>query len=246
MIEALLSWTLAAAEGGLSARELVERAHEAAGGEVWRRPRTLLLEGQALLHDPAGERPPLRADRYRMWRVFPDFQDRAHAASGKVRIEAFAGERLLFRIAYDGRHTWNQDGRVPERDADRQWSEAFGFGILRFALEEGFRLRRLADDLVDGHPCGVVRVDDPAGEQTLFWIDLRDFSIRKVGFRTPRGWHERVYGDFFRVDPPGWQQPGRVRLYDDGVLTNDIRWHTARVNLALPDELFAPPFPDAP
>lgn len=242
----LLLVLLLAASQEPDARALIARAHEAAGGEVWRRPKTLRLEGEAILHDPAGEKPPTRADRYRMWRVFPDFNDRAHAASGKVRIDAFAGDRLILRIAYDGQHTWNQDGRLPERDADREWSEAFGFGIIRFALEEGFRLQRLADDAVDGRPAGVVRVTDPSGEQTLFWIDLQDYAIRKVGFRTPRGWHERVYSDFFRIEPPGWQQPGRVRLYYDGVLVNDIRWRQATVNEPLPDALFQPPFPESP
>lgn len=240
---ALLLITTASADG-LTARALIERAHEAAGGEVWRRPKSLRLEGTATLFDASAEKPPTHADRYRMWRVFPDFNDRAHAASGKVRIDAFSGDRLLLRIAYDGRHTWNQDGRLPERDADREWSEAFGFGIIRFALEEGFKLQRLADDLIDGHPCGVVRVTDPAGEETLFWIDLSDYAIRKVGFRTPRGWHERIYSDFFRVEPPGWQQPGRVRLYYDGVLVNDIRWQRAFVNETLPESLFQPPFPE--
>lgn len=237
---------LAAGADALSPEALIERAYLAAGGEVWRRPQTLALAGEAVFYDAKGQRPPQRADRYLMWRVFPDFRDRAHAASGKVRIDAYAGERLLMRLSFDGERTWNQDGPMPTDQAEREWSEAFGFGIIRFALEEGFGRTRLADDDVDGRRCATLRVTDPSGDDTLFWIDLHDYAIRKVGFRTPRGWHERVYSHFFRVDPPGWQQPGRVRLYYDGVLVNDIRWHQARINEPMSEALFRPPFEAPP
>lgn len=122
--------------------------------------------------------------------------------------------------------------------AVREASENYGFGIIRFALDNGFRLQRLPDDQVEGHASYVVRVIDPTGGETTLWIDCTSFAIRKVGFDTPRGWHERIYSDFFRVEPSGFMQPGCVRLYYRGALTNDITWEKAVVNESIADEVF--------
>jgi hypothetical protein len=40
------------------------------------------------------------------------------------------------------------------------------------------------------------------------------------------------------VKNPGFRQPGRVRLYYDGVKTADILWKTAEINTKIPDETF--------
>ncbi len=221
-----------------TAREIIADAHAAAGGRTWVRPQTLHLVGEATLYRDGLASAVTHADHYEMWRVFPDWNEAAHGASGKFRLEARSGDRVLIRQSFDGTDTWNAEGRVAEAVASREWSENFGFGIIRFALEPGFTLTRLADDQADGHPCHVVRVTDPSGGETTFWIDQRDRAIRKVGFDTPRGWHERVYSDFYRVDPPGFVQPGRVRLYYRGALVNDIRWHVAEVDVPIDDATF--------
>jgi hypothetical protein len=221
-----------------SARSIVERAHEAAGGAAWRRPRTLHLIGSATLYQDGAYDKKSVADHYEMWREFPAWNTAAHTASGKVRIDAHAAGKVLFQTAFDGTHTYNQNGLVPNAQASREWSEAFGFGIIRFALDEGFSLARLADDQVEGIPCHVVRVSDPSGADTTFWIASTDASIRKVGFDTPRGWHERIYSDYFWHENPRFAQSGRVRLYYRGALTNDIRWHEVEVNRPIPAERF--------
>lgn len=233
-----LSADSAAAPDEPTAREIVARAHAAAGGPAWVRPRTLHLVGEATLYRDGLAHAATHADHYEMWRVFPDWNEAAHGASGKFRLEARRGEQVLIRQSFDGVDTWNAEGRVPDAQAQREWSENFGFGIIRFALDPGFTLTRLADDQVEGRPCHVVRVTDPAGTDTTFWIDRDDFAIRKVGFDTPRGWHERIYSDFYRVDPPGFVQPGRVRLYYRGALVNDIRWHRAVVDAPIADAVF--------
>lgn len=222
-------------EDELSATEIVRRATEAAGGEAWRRPETLHLEGVATLFRDGGV---TYADRYEMWRVFPTESDDAHRANGRVRFDAFADERIVFQTAYDGEHTYDQNGRVPPERAQRDWSSAFGFGILRFALDDGFELVRLPDDEVDGHPCHSVKVVDPSGSETIFAIDRADYSVRMVGFSTPRGWHHRLYSDFAWHEEPRFRQPTRVRLYYDGVKTVDIEWRRFEIDVPLEDELF--------
>jgi hypothetical protein len=222
----------------LAPETIVQRAHEAAGGAVWKRPKTLHLTGQATIYRGGLAANAMRLDHYEMWRVFPAWNDAAHGANGKFRLEARAGERVVIRQSFDGTDTWDANGKVPQAQASREASENYGFGIIRFALDEGFRLARAPDDQVEGHPSHVVRVIDPTGSDTTFWIDRASFAIRKVGFDTPRGWHERIYSDFYRVEPSGFMQPGRVRLYYRGALSNDITWTQAVVDGAIADEVF--------
>jgi hypothetical protein len=223
---------------GLDARSIVERAHAAAGGEAWKRPRTLHLVGRATLYRDGLHEARTDADLYEMWRVFPAWNDTARDASGKVRVEAFSNGRVLFQQAFDGEHSWNQHGRVEQAEASREWSENFGFGIIRFALDPGFELVRHADDQVEGFPTHVIAVRDASGGDTRFWIDSNDYSIRQVGFDTARGWHTRIYSGFEFHQSPRFQQPTRVRLYYDGVLTNDIHWQQYAIDAGIADAVF--------
>jgi hypothetical protein len=223
--------------GEISARSIVELAHRAAGGELWRRPKTLHLLGTATLYTNGDRTAVVSAEHYEMWREFPSFGAGAHDANGKVRIDAKQGKRTLFQIAFDGEETYNQNGRIPGAQASKEWSEAFGFGIIRFALERGFSLQRSPDDELDGQFCWVVKVIDPKKTETTFWIEQRSRQIRRVGFDTPKGWHERTYSEFFTLKN-GWVQPGRVRMTYRGVLHSDVRWTKAFVNQAIAADIF--------
>jgi hypothetical protein len=237
---ALVLMALFAASGAqaeLDARTIIERAHAAAGGAVWARPQTLILSGSATLCQDGVPERCVVADDYRMWRVFPRESSDAHVANGQVRIDAKNADQIVFQTSFDGVNTYNQNGRVPGAQASQEWSENFGFGIIRFALGEGFRLERMNPDAVEGFACETVRVTDPANSQTTFWIDRSNFSIRKVGFQTSRGWHERIYSHFLRL-PSGFQQPQRVRLYYAGIKTNDIWWQSATVNEPIDPSVF--------
>ena len=220
------------------ARQIVAMAHAAAGGDSWKRPKTLHLTGSATLYNDGTAASKVQVPHYEMWRVFPAWNQAAHGANGKFRLDARNGDATLFQISYDGKDTWNDKGKVEQATASREWSENFGFGIIRFALDEGFELTRMADDQVEGRPAWTVRVADPGGAKTLFWIDQADHTVRKVGFDTPRGWHERIYSDFYMVQDPAFQQPGRVRLYYGGALVSDIRWTDATVDAPIADPLF--------
>ena len=225
-------------DAALSGSAIVSRAHEVAGGAVWQRPVTLHLRGRATVYENGVLATRTVADHYELWRVFPAWNSTAHNPSGKVRIDAYSGGHTLFQIAFDGKNTYNQNGLVPGAKASVEWSEAFGFGIIRFALDKGFSITRLADDQVEGHPSFNILVRDPAGGTTLFWIDSKSYAIRKVGFDTPRGWHERIYSDFVYLEHPHFQQATRVRLFYRGALTNDITWEKYEVNVPIADSVF--------
>lgn len=227
----------------LDARSIVERAHRAAGGEAWRNVQTLKLTGEARFYRGGNIEAASHADSYRMWRILPQQSSDAHAANGMVRFDARRGNTTIFQIAFDGESSYDQNGRIDDAAATERWKSNFGFGIIRFALEPGFNLTRMADDQVEGHPCHFVRVTDPEARDTLFAIDSESYAIRLVGFDSPQGFHHRIYGDFQRRDGLSFSQPGHVRLYYDGVKTADIRWRDFTVNEDIPVSTFRLPAP---
>ena len=220
----------------LSARTIVERATAAAGGETWRRPTSLYLEGYGTFYATDGT--PLINESHRMWRVYPAFKPDAHNADGKVRIESVRGGQVVNYSAFDGTRSYGVNGLLPPSAADTQWAENFGFGVIRFALDDGYLVARQPDDLVDGKPVYRIEVTGANGSKTTFGIAYRTYQILSVGFSTPRGWHERIYSEFFTKRGIAWVQPGRVRLYYNGVKQNEIVWRDFRLNEAMDDGLF--------
>lgn len=218
----------------LTGDEIMARAHEAAGGEAWRDPGSLYMEGYGLFW--RGGPDFVRYEPYRMWRVYASDKPDARQASGRVRIEALRDGEIVFQLAYDGERSYNQDGPVEAGTDD--WASNFGFGSIRHAFDDGWTTDRLPDDLVDAQPVYTVRLNDPAGGETLFAIRQDDFAIVRVGFDTPRGWHERIYSDFYANTPGGFVQPGRLRLYYNGVKANEVYWTAFTTGETYDDALF--------
>ena len=233
----------AAAQSDETARAIVERGIAAHGGEAWLAPGTLALAGTAVFYAPDSADPRATADDYRMWRAMDPDRASAHGASGKVRITAKDGERVIFEVGYDGETTWTERGVMPKADADAYWASNFGFGVLRSALDEGFRLERAPSRDVGEHAVDLVRVIDTAGQTTLFGFDTGSGFIRYMAFDAPRGFHERVYDDFIRLSPAdgGWVQAREVTLFYNGVKANTVRWETVEVAKPIDPALFAPP-----
>lgn len=220
----------------LTAVEIIERAYEHAGGEHWVNPTSLLMEGYGLFW--RGGKDFVRYEPYRMWRVYPEGKSNAHAADGRVRIEALNGSEVVFQIAFDGVNTYNQDGLLEDAADSDRWASNFGFGVIRHALDDGYQVERLPDDYVDGSAAYTIEIEDPGGSTTIFGVRQSDFAIVSVGFDTPRGWHQRIYSEFFRNADGGWLQPGRVRLYYDGVKANEIYWTRFETGEDYPPGLF--------
>lgn len=221
----------------LDAEQIVSQAIEAAGGDEWRYAKSIRLTGHAMLHR-GGNVVGFEADEYEMLRVYPTALGDADTATGKFRLDARNNGRTIFQTSFDGEYLYDRRGRVADDEAATRAASAFGFSAIRFALSEGFKTTRLVDDQIEGYPSYFVKVTDPSGGDTLFAFDQKDFSIRLVAWDTPQGWHERIYSDFYWVDDPGFKQPGRVRLYYDGVKSVDIRWTRAEVNVPIAAERF--------
>jgi len=220
----------------LSALEIAKRTVEASGGESWRSPKSLELSGTATLF--WGEKA-YRMTTYKMWRVFPGANDSAHSANGKVRFDAFEGDRLFFQIAFDGVNTFQQ--MSPEAKAHEEflkWGNNFGFSIFRFVENEGFQLVRLPDDKIDGHACFIIKIIDPKKTETIFGVDKKRFHIRYAAFKTPIGFHQRIYDDFKWHRNPRFIQPRSLRIFNDGVKIADVFWSDFKVNSQIADSVF--------
>ena len=224
-----------------SPQEIIEAAVSAHGGTVWLEPGTLVLSGNAVFFSSYSAEPRLKVDDYKMWRELDADRKIAHGADGKVRIRAQAGERVVFEVGYDGETTWNERGIVPREEADAFWASNFGFGIIRSALKEGFSLQAVPAREINGHEIDLVRIVDPQGGATLFGIDRESHFIRYMAFRTPRGWHERLYDDFIRLPDTGWVQARTVTLLYDGVKSNTVYWKGVEVGVQLDPQIFTAP-----
>jgi hypothetical protein len=223
-------------------REVVERAVAAHGGAVWLDPGTLELSGTATFYDPATGAVRSTAGDYRMWRTFEDGRTSAHEASGKVRIIAKSGEKVLFEVGYDGETTWTERGIMPRAEADAYWASNFGFGIIRSALEAEFELYHAPSREIGGRMTNIIRVMDPNGQQTLFGFDVESGFVVYMAFDAPRGFHERLYSDFVRLEN-GWVQARRVTLLYDGIIANSVFWSKTRIGEAIDPALFQPAAP---
>jgi len=225
-------------DNDMSANDIMTRAHQAAGGEVWSRPKSLSMAGYGVFYKDGKA---VRHETHNMWRVYAASKTDAHKVDGKVRIESIRGGAPVINLSYDGEYTYTPGGQQPKSESDKQWSSNFGFGVVRHALDKGYTLSRLPDDLIDGRAAYLVDVQDPAGGSTYFGIAQDDFALLKVAFDTPRGWHERIYSNFFSNPGESWVQPGRVRLYYNGVKANEVIWESYKINQDLPDCLFRLP-----
>src|SRR5690606_5547228 len=84
----------------LTAAQVVERAHAAAGGQAWLAAGTNVMRGHATLCRDGNPARCVESDRYEMYRVYPTkLEHGAHAGSGKFRLDAYAGDRVLFKVA---------------------------------------------------------------------------------------------------------------------------------------------------
>lgn len=234
----------ASAEEKRTARDVVERAIAAHGGDKFLNPRNLQLRGTATFFDPATGAVRSHADDYRMWRQFERGRKVAHGADGKVRIVAKSGDLVLFEVGYDGETTWTQNGIMPKAQADAYWANNFGFGIIRSALDDGFTLSFAPPRDVGGHAINLVRITDPGGQETLFGFDKESGFIRYMSFDSPRGFHERIYDDFVRLPEIGWVQARSVTLLYDGVVSNTVFWSTVKIGEPIADGVFTPPAQD--
>ncbi|MEL6691800.1 MAG: hypothetical protein AAFQ12_02045 [Pseudomonadota bacterium] len=220
----------------LEGSTIIALAHDAAGGDTFVDPGSLFLSGYNVIYGSDGGA--RTWDKYAMWRVFADEKADAHAANGKVRIEAWQGSKLAMLLSFDGEATYNQSGRMEDQSANAMWSNNFGFGAIRNALDEGWTQERRADRTVDGKPAYMVQLTDPSGGKTLFGFDRSTLEILYVGFDTPRGWHERRYSDYFSKPGTDWQQAGRVRLFYNGVMANEAVWTDFEIGDEHSDETF--------
>ncbi len=219
----------------LTATKIMQNAHDKAGGIFWQKPKSLTLKGYGIFY-PNGE--PVKHEIHNMWREFEETKNAAHKANGKVRIESFKNNIPVFIVTYDGENTYDLNGKQEKSAADNRWASNFGYGAIRHALDDEYTLHLMSDDTVKTKPAYTIKVIDPNKGETFFGIDKTDYKIVKVAFKTPRGWHHREYSNFFSKTEYSWLQAGRVELFYNGKLANEVFWTDFDVNQELLDSLF--------
>jgi hypothetical protein len=157
-----------------------------------------------------------------------------------VRIDATYGDNVFFKLKFDGQKSDMMMSDVAKKYGKYfEWSNNFGFSIIRHAGKDGFQTICLAADQVEGHPCHFIQVTDPKQNITVFGIDSRTFNIRLVQFVTELGFHHRIYSQFSPADnEPRFIQAHRMRVFFDGIKWIDILWKQCFVNAVLEDDLF--------
>ena len=225
----------------MTAKEILENVIAASGGETWHSPQTLLLKGEAFF-TPYGKADAahfLHFDTYQLYRVFPPDNDEARKANGKIRFDAQYGGQDFFSLRFDGQNTNMNLSEVAKPYAKHfEWSNNFGFSIIRHAVSQGFALERLTNDRMDGHECFLIKITDAKGGETFYGIDQQTFYIRYLHFDTAVGYHHRLYSDFTKVENQNFVQPQRLRIYFEGLRWMDIRWHEFAVNQPIEDAIF--------
>jgi hypothetical protein len=217
--------------------EIAKKTIAASGGDVWRRPKTLQLSGTAILY---WNNQAYKMTDYKMWRVFPDESDSAHTANGKIRFDAFEGDKIFFRLTFDGK---NQNQVLSDaaklNEESLKLNNNFGFSIFRFIENPEFKLVRLPDDKIDGHPCYFFKIVDAKKSETIFGVDKKTFYIRYAAFQTPLALQQRFYDDFVKVKGANFIQPRSLRIFNGGVKTTEVFWTEYKVNEPIADEIFA-------
>ncbi len=219
----------------LTATEIIRTAHDKAGGSFWQQPKSLTLKGYGIFYRNGTS---VKHETHNMWREFEQTKNAAHQANGKVRIESFRDSTPVFIVTFDGKNTYDLNGKQEKQAADNRWSSNFGYGAIRHALDDGYTLEKVANDTIKNSIAYTIKVTDPNNGETFFGIDTIDFKIVKVAFQTPRGWHHREYSEFFSKPSYSWLQAGRVELFYNGKLSNEVFWEDFEVNEELPDSLF--------
>ena len=222
----------------LTAKRIIQKMYRANGGEQWRRPQSLIMYGHGKFYRN-GEM--AVHEKHNMFRIYESDKKEAHNANGKVRIESYKDGKPIILVTFDGQNTYDQSGKLPQSDADERWASSFGFGVIRHALDDGYEVERRADTTVQDQDAFYIMVKDLKGGDTYFTIDKKKYRILSVAFDTPRGWHYRLYSEFFTKEKYKWVQPGRVRLYYNGVMSNEIFWEDFELDLPIEDKLFILP-----
>ena len=218
-----------------SANDIMQKAHQRAGGKIWQNPESLTLIGRGIFYRGSDTS---FHESHKMWRVYESSKEEAHSANGKVRIESIKEGKPVFIVSYDGQNTYDLSGKQEKSAADKRWASNFGFGVIRHAFDEGYTLEKAGEGIIKSRKTYRIKVIDKVEGETIFDIDQENFDILGVAFDTPRGWHERHYSNFFTKDEYSWRQSGLVELFYEGKKANDIIWEDFDINQKLPDSLF--------
>ena len=218
----------------MKVEELIQQSIDAHGGTIWNHPTSLVLNGCASLYDDGKKKH--HFDLYQMHRVFPRRNNEARKENGKVSIIAKEMESLFFHLTFDGAQSEVTLSEQASIFSDHfKWSNNFGFGIIRFAIQEKLECKFIEHDK-DDH-CHYFEVIDKNQQRTLFGIGKKESFIRYMAFETPLGMHQRSYSNFKR-DENGFVLATHLNIKYGEDLFFEVNWDSFEVNVDIPDSIF--------
>ncbi len=222
----------------ITAKQIIQKTIKSNGGEYWKHPKTMMLNGKAKMYTP-GEID-LILDTYSMKRVFPDTNAQARQANGKVALLAESKGEVFFDLRFDGAKSKMYLSEHAKRFKDHfKWANNFGFGIIRFAIDQNLECKLVTDLNFGSIPCYYVSITDKSGQETIFGIDKEKFQIIYMGFDTPLGFHLREYSNFKRHKEVPFVMPLLLKIYYDNSLWFEVHWESFEINEPIEDKVFS-------
>jgi hypothetical protein len=160
--------------------------------------------------------------------------------------------------AWDGKESWTinpfqgrrEPERVPAEDAKGLVEDAPIGGALQYAKEQGWPIRYLGTDDIEGTLAHELEVQRPGGDVMLVWLDPDYFlQIRTLSRRTEHGVLVEAQEDFGDYEKVGsvWF-PFLIEMGPKGGSSDDrtkAQVEKAEANVAVDAALFAFPAPPA-
>lgn len=217
--------------------EILSRATNAAGGEVWRSVDSLYQDGTIQYFSRFTPLPRSTA-RYQAWREFDRNSESNHPTQGRARVRVSSATEVLRDIRFLGAQT-NNDEQEQSPDA-AAWENAFALELIRVASEnETYQLFRLPNANVDGHLTYTLRVVAPTGQETIASIDKQSLMIRAIRTLDKNVWRERIFDDFRAIGDSSYMQPYSISVFANGALVASVKFDQVLINEVIDPEVFA-------
>jgi hypothetical protein len=218
--------------------EILSRAADAAGGEIWQQVETLQFDGTISYYTRSNSVPRTVA-RYQMWRDFHRSADSNLPSDGLVRVRVSTENEVIVDTSNASQSaSVGVEDVAPDSDTSF-WNNAFAIELIRVVLNnEQFQVARMPDGNIENIPVFNIRIISPSGQESVVSVDSDTFMIRGLGALQNGGWRQRIYGDFRNVSETGYMQPYSISLYANGSLAAHVDLHEVQINTPIDPQVF--------
>lgn len=233
-----LATKAAAQPAPMDGLEILSRAAEAAGGEVWLQVDTLQFDGTISYYTRSNPEPRTVA-RYQMWREFQRSADTNLPSNGFVRVRVSTENEVIVDTSNVSQPASDEVEDVTSDSDTSFWTNAFAIELIRVAFNnEQFQVARMPDSNIESRPVYNVRIISPSGQESVVSVDSESYMIRAVGAIHRGGWRQRIYSDFRNVGETGYMQPYSISLHVNGSLAAHAELDEVQIDAPIDPQIF--------